>query len=221
MSLRHALLVSLADREASGYELAKTFHVSVANYWHATSQQIYRELERMREEGLVADREVVQEGRPNKRLCAVTEAGRAQLIALTRVRPKPRAMRDELLIQVEAVDHGDAEAVLDSLARHIEESEQKLRLYRTRMKKLTGGLSEQQYLARGERIGPYLTLTRGITFEEENLRWARWATQAVQTSVLAGHPERDLPERDLPGRELPGRTAAPVPVTSGTIGSEV
>ena len=109
MSLRHALLVSLADREASGYDLARQFRASVANYWQATSQQIYRELERMSGEGWVRSREVVQQSRPNKRLYAVTAAGREALAEFTRAQPKPMALRDELMIQVEAVDHGDGE----------------------------------------------------------------------------------------------------------------
>ena len=47
MALRHAVLAALLEGEASGYQLAKRFDVSVANFWSATPQQLYRELERM------------------------------------------------------------------------------------------------------------------------------------------------------------------------------
>ena len=183
MSLRHALLVSLADREASGYDLARQFRASVANYWQATSQQIYRELERMSGEGWVRSREVVQQSRPNKRLYAVTAAGREALAEFTRAQPKPMALRDELMIQVEAVDHGDPAGVLEALERRIADSEEKLARHRERLEKLTGGLGEREYLARGRRIGAYLTLSRGVAFEEQTLRWARWAAEAVRAGV--------------------------------------
>lgn len=36
MSLKHAVLAALLEGEASGYDLAKIFDVSVANFWAAT-----------------------------------------------------------------------------------------------------------------------------------------------------------------------------------------
>ena len=37
---------------------------------------------------------------------------------------------------------------------------------------MLGGCDEDDYLTTGKRVGPYLTLLRGIAFEEENIRWA-------------------------------------------------
>ena len=42
----------------------------------ATPQQLYRELERLAEQGLIQARVVHQERRPNKRMFSLTEAGR-------------------------------------------------------------------------------------------------------------------------------------------------
>jgi len=53
MALRHAVLAALLEGEASGYQLAKRFDVSVANFWSATPQQLYRELERLEQERLL------------------------------------------------------------------------------------------------------------------------------------------------------------------------
>lgn len=79
MALRHAVLAALLDGELSGYQLAKAFDVGVANFWYAQPQQLYAELTRLEQQGLVAGREVVQESRPNKRLFHVTDSrpGRA------------------------------------------------------------------------------------------------------------------------------------------------
>ncbi len=79
MALRHAVLAALLDGEYSGYELAKSFDIGVANFWHASPQQLYTELARLEKEGLVEGRQVVQETRPNKRLFRVTGAGRDEL----------------------------------------------------------------------------------------------------------------------------------------------
>ena len=40
-------MAALLEGEASGYDLAKGFDASVANFWAATPQQLYRELDRM------------------------------------------------------------------------------------------------------------------------------------------------------------------------------
>src|SRR2546423_11802009 len=89
MALRHALLAALLEGEASGYDLAKGFDASVANFWPATPQQLYRELDRMAAGGLVRARLVRQEKRPDKRLFSVTEAGQEALREFTAGPPPP------------------------------------------------------------------------------------------------------------------------------------
>jgi DNA-binding PadR family transcriptional regulator len=175
VSLRNAVLAALINREASGYELAKQFHVSVANFWTATSQQLYRELEKMEADGLLSARVVAQEKRPDKRLFSLTEAGFAALRAFTRQDPKPTTVRDELLVQIEALAHADVASVRSSIESRIESSARRLESYEQRLAEILGGRGEEEFLATGNRIGPYLTLQRGIIFERENITWGRLA----------------------------------------------
>ncbi|MDX2549039.1 SDR family NAD(P)-dependent oxidoreductase [Streptomyces sp. WI04-05B] len=44
MALRNAVMAALLKGEASGYDLAKAFDATVANFWMSTPQQLYREL---------------------------------------------------------------------------------------------------------------------------------------------------------------------------------
>ena len=171
MSLKHAVLAALLEGESSGYDLAKIFDVSVANFWAATPQQLYRELERLAEGGLVAARVVQQERRPNKRLFRLTEAGLTELHAFTAAEPRPTAIRDELMVQIQAVDVGDAEAVKASVEKHVDRTRQRLARFGRLREHMLAGRNEATYLREAERVGPYLTLTRGLSFEQENLRW--------------------------------------------------
>ncbi|MFC9492748.1 PadR family transcriptional regulator, partial [Streptomyces hydrogenans] len=109
MSLKHAVLAALLEGEASGYDLAKIFDVSVANFWAATPQQLYRELDRLSEAGLITARVVEQERRPNKRMFSLTPEGRRDLDAFTSVAPRPTAVRDELMVQVLGCVGGDTQ----------------------------------------------------------------------------------------------------------------
>jgi hypothetical protein len=71
MSLPHALLTSLIEKPCSGYELARRFDKSIGYFWHATHQQIYRELARMEENGWVSSSEVEggRAGKSDSRYC--------------------------------------------------------------------------------------------------------------------------------------------------------
>ncbi|MEU5263843.1 PadR family transcriptional regulator [Amycolatopsis sp. NPDC021455] len=171
MALRHALMAALLEGEASGYDLAKGFDASVANFWAATPQQLYRELDRMAAGGLVHARVVHQQRRPDKRLFSLTTAGHRALHEFTARPPRPGVIRDELLVQVQAVDAGDETAVRRALEERLSRAEAKIARYERLRARLLDGRFEDDYLAEAERIGPYLTLMRGLSFERENLRW--------------------------------------------------
>ncbi|MDF3341479.1 PadR family transcriptional regulator [Mycolicibacterium septicum] len=185
MALRDAVLAALLDGEASGYDLAKGFDASVANFWMATPQQLYRELDRMASEGLIAARLVEQDRRPNKRLYSLTERGRQALLEFTEAPPKPGAIREDLLVQVQAVDSGNIEAVRDALTERRQWATAKLARYRRMQDHLLAGRTEAAYLAEAERIGPFLTLLRGIRFEEENIDWAARALAVIEQRLGA------------------------------------
>ena len=151
MALRNAIMATLAEGESSGYDLSKRFSVGV----------------------------VTQQRRPTKRLFSLTDDGRAAIRDFSRSEPRPTAIRDELLVQVEAVALGDPAAVRASILDRRAKSEAKLAAYELAFERLRGGLSVEEYVASGERIGPCLTLMAGISFEHENIRWCEQAAEAL------------------------------------------
>ncbi|QFG24271.1 PadR family transcriptional regulator [Actinomadura sp. WMMB 499] len=98
MSLRHAVLGLIAELDgASGYDLLKLFEISLANVWPATQSQLYGELGKLADAGLI---HAAAEGPRGRREYTITETGRAELHHwLTEVPPKP-ARRDETLLRV-------------------------------------------------------------------------------------------------------------------------
>ncbi|OBK22919.1 PadR family transcriptional regulator [Mycobacterium asiaticum] len=185
MSLRDAVLAALLEGEYSGYDLAKEFDASVANFWMATPQQLYRELDRLAEQGLIQARIVHQERRPNKRMYSLTDAGREAIQEFTARAPKPSAIRDELMIKTAAADAGDTRAVRDSVAERMHWATAKLERYERLRTRLLAGRTEDEYVAQAERVGPYLTLLRGISFEQENIRWAEHALAIIERRLPA------------------------------------
>ena len=71
MSLRHALLGLLDDHPGSGWDLLKA-ETSLAFVWPATQSQLYTELGRLTDEGLI---EVTAVRARNRREYGITPAG--------------------------------------------------------------------------------------------------------------------------------------------------
>jgi len=64
----------------TGYELTKEFNESLAYFWHATSQQIYKELDTMEKSGWLISERIMQSEKPNKRVYSITPEGKAALL---------------------------------------------------------------------------------------------------------------------------------------------
>jgi len=95
MSLRYAMLGLLADRPASGYDLLQRFKTSLANVWPATQSQIYTELTKLADTGLIA---VTDEGPRGRKEYTITDEGLGELQQWL-VGIKPRPVRNDMLLR--------------------------------------------------------------------------------------------------------------------------
>jgi DNA-binding PadR family transcriptional regulator len=168
MSLPHALLTSLMERSCSGIDLARRFGKSIGYFWHASHQQIYRELGRMEQAGWIGSHPSVDAGRTRKRDYQVLEAGRRELLRWVG-EPAPLAdVRDAFLIKARAaaiLDDCDLSAQLhDQLATH----RTRLAHYRAvEARDFPPGKGQ----TRDSRIR-HMILKKGILYEEGSIRWA-------------------------------------------------
>jgi DNA-binding PadR family transcriptional regulator len=71
-----AALGLLAQQPGSGYDLLKTFEKSMANVWPATQSQLYGELNKLADAGLIEVTDIGPRGRKEYR---ITPDGRAEL----------------------------------------------------------------------------------------------------------------------------------------------
>lgn len=141
MSLRHALLALIEAGPMTGYELAKQFDRSVAYVWRAQHSQIYTELRRLEEEGLVVAHTRPRGARAlaTKRAYALTAAGDAELRRwVGEVEPPPR-VRDTAYVRATYLEYGSLraartqfrahrahhEALRDRWERHVEDLERR------------------------------------------------------------------------------------------------
>ncbi|SIO48140.1 transcriptional regulator, PadR family [Burkholderia sp. GAS332] len=129
MSLPHALLTALIEHPGSGSELAGRFDRSIGHFWHATHQQIYRELGRLEEAGWIQSLPIEQ-GRGRKRAYRILPTGRKELKRWVREQNDPKPLRDELMLRLRAEAALGPTGLEEEIRRHLQLHQEKLDLYR-------------------------------------------------------------------------------------------
>jgi len=167
VSLKYAILSLLSHDPLTGYELMKLFDGSVGYFWHATHPQIYKELARLEHAGQIAHRTVEQRGRPTKKIYSLSESGRNDLMNWLRVPPGVQRVKDDMMLKTFCCGLLAPSEALELVRRHRELHEQKLQRYQELERFLESGLS----VTNRERVGPYLTLLRGIRYERDYIAW--------------------------------------------------
>jgi DNA-binding PadR family transcriptional regulator len=176
MSTPHAILIALLEKPSSGYDLARRFDRAIGYFWHATHQQIYRELGRMVAAGWVAVTEDAAAGAPRKKVYRVLPVGREEVMRWARETPLGRDERNAFLLKLRADAVVGPLGLGEELLRHIEENRTRLALYREIEKRDFGAPS----LTRGQQL-QYAILKAGIRTQE---MWLEWAGEVVP--LLAG-----------------------------------
>jgi DNA-binding PadR family transcriptional regulator len=170
MSLRHALLGLLVDRTASGYDLLKLFDTSLANVWPATQSQIYAELNKLADTGLIT---IAAEGPRGRKQYTITDEGLAELRHwLTETEPQ-RNVRSEVLLRVfflGAVSRDQARSYLTELTTSFTKEGNALRELDGSIEWDEGDLSVYGRIA----------LEYGLRFNAMRREWAEWAANQVK-----------------------------------------
>ncbi|PIY28519.1 MAG: PadR family transcriptional regulator [Comamonadaceae bacterium CG_4_9_14_3_um_filter_60_33] len=169
MALSHALLTSLLEKSSSGYDLARRFDKSIGFFWHATHQQIYRELARMELAGWIASSSAPDAGKTRKRIYRALPTGQAELRRWA-TEPSPTMdLRDEFMVRLRADAALGSLGLAPELARRMALHEEKLALYRDIEQR---DFAEPGKLPRAARIH-HMILKKGILYEENSIAWAR------------------------------------------------
>lgn len=170
-TLGHALLGVLAEGPRTGYALVRHLAQSIAYTWPASHSQVYPELARLREAGLIRETGAAPRG---GRVYELTDAGLDEVRTWLRETAPSRTVRDEAALRLfflwllepgEAADYlrGEVERAravlveLEAIAAQPDSDTPKTRAYR-------------------------VALELGLRSARARVEWAEWALRA------AGHP---------------------------------
>ena len=168
MSLRIAALGLLAQHPGSGYDLLKRFEKSMANVWPATQSQLYGELNKLADAGMIEVTDVGPRGRKEYR---VTPAGRAELLRwVTNPQDDPPFRSAELLrvFLLGEIPAARARAYMVSVAEH---ADAELKRYEELRDSLPWGDDDANFYG-------LAALEYGLRVEAMEAQWARWLVEA-------------------------------------------
>ena len=110
----YVILGMLGWRPMSGYEIKSIVDKSTRLFWAASYGQIYPELRRLEDQGLIEGKQDPTGGRP-RNVFAITGAGRQELTAWLEAEPEVFEMRDEGLLKLFFAAGSDGESAAGTL----------------------------------------------------------------------------------------------------------
>ena len=171
MSLRYALLGLLREGPASGYDLMQIFRASLHHTWPATQSQLYTELGKLSEAGLIT---VGEQGPRGRKEYALSEAGLAELRHWLLDTKPERHPRNEAVLRVfllGAVERDQAAEFLTWTSEQAAEDAAALREIEDSVEWTDADLSVYGRIA----------LEYGKRLETMKSEWAAWAAAQVAT----------------------------------------
>ena len=179
MSLRYGVLGLLAGEPASGYDLARRFEEALGSIWPAKHPQIYGELTRLADEGMI---EVAAEGPRRRKVYRITDAGLADIRKWLATADVDHTVRLEPLLRsffFWLVPPEDLQRHLAREAEYYRETAQRYRGYADAKDRGEFGESPQTMSLR-------VAIEAGIRLYEALAGWAEWAQQVPPAT---GRPE--------------------------------
>jgi PadR family transcriptional regulator AphA len=180
MALREVILTVLARGEMTGYEITKDFEAVYVHFWRASHQQVYRELARLNKDGLVTAKVVEQEGRPDKKVYAITKRGLEELKRWIVEPTDPPRPQYDLLVKLLGCHVADRRAFhreLERIRTRAREWVKELRALKRECLRTRSTWSEHDQIL-------YLTLRRGLLLGQAQLRWLGEASEFIDSGKL-------------------------------------
>jgi DNA-binding PadR family transcriptional regulator len=170
-----AILGLLAEQPRSGYDLKRSIDRTIRHFWAASYGQIYPELKRLSEAGLVEGADVPTGGR-RRTVYEITADGEEELQAWLRKPPSTYEMRDEGLLKLffaDALPREEAVSILGAMRAHrLAVAEQLHRM-------------EPKALEKDDPF-PLIVLRGGIEFTEWFADWCK----RMEAQILDSAPEK-------------------------------
>lgn len=170
-ALGYALLCALHRGPLTGYDLVRRMGRPIGYYWTAQQSQIYPELTRLTDAGLIEHEAESGPGPRQRKTHRLTPAGRDELAAWLVRPPAPRTPRDETVLKTYALGAADPVLLREMYLGEAQSCEdQRADFERQRAELAARGADRPDH----RDFGPYGTLRLALASLTVRADWCRW-----------------------------------------------
>jgi len=175
--LHYVLLAGIDATPSSGYDLTLWLANLGRHFWAAEHSSIYPALQQLEAARLIMHREQPGKRGQTRKIYRLTKSGREKLKKWVDEPSADVQVRDEQMVKVLCFDLLSRERIKEHLQRIREHYAAKLFYYEDSLKR------HREHKPRQERLGPLLTLHRGIFAARAYVQWCDEALLVVAKAV--------------------------------------
>lgn len=176
-TLKYAILGLINKKPSTGYDITKEFKKELGNFWRARHSQIYPELNKLEDEGLIEHEVIISGESLEKKVYSIKDKGKKDLFKwLEKDEEMVPTSKDKFRLRMYFLDDIDRERVIELLKSQLEQRKKKLNTLKRKM----GDYSETPEFASGN-LGDYIVLEGAILREEAYIEWLKRSIRNCKT----------------------------------------
>ena len=165
--LKYAILGLLNQKSMSGSELSSEFESALNEFWNAKHSQIYPELKKLTEEGMITFETAITGNVLEKKIYTITEAGKKSFRKwLAEDQPISPTPKDTFRLRVFFSNELPVERRLEMFENHLTQHQLRRAYLEKQMKKFDGVPARTS-----PQFGDYLVLTGAIMRQAMTCEW--------------------------------------------------
>ncbi|MDS0524796.1 PadR family transcriptional regulator [Clostridium sp. SHJSY1] len=177
-TLKYAILGLVNRKPLTGYDITKEFNEGLVNFWYAKHSQIYPELRKLTDEGLISYETVIQGEKLEKKLYNITKEGKSALKNwLSKDEPLEPTPKDIFRLKAYFCDEIDRKTVLNLFFSQLEKRKEKLQI----LEQYIINLSDIDEIS-SPKFGDYIVLKGAILREKSYIEWLEFCINKIENS---------------------------------------
>lgn len=173
MSLGNALLGLINYRPRTGYDLKKVFEDAIGFYWTVQISQIYNQLNRLEEKGLIKSDIQLEEKRCTRKVYKITKNGKKVFINWVPKFPKQltEPIRSEFLMHITFSSKIKLDELIYEINRYKREQEEMIEALKRASQVVQNYKKSDQFSYANETFYWNLIIKKGFKNARSNISW--------------------------------------------------
>jgi len=178
VSLKHVILTLIHQAPSTGYEINKSFEQKIGYFWHASHQQVYQELAKLKKTEMLTCEHKPQTDKPDKKIYSITVKGRDELRKWLHQSLPEKKYKDILLVRLLSADLLPLDKLCEQIQKAAEFEQHRLDEFLHIQKQCYSDEQKKYLSALDKRL--FINMRKGILLAEAELAWAKEALETLQ-----------------------------------------